>query len=45
MRHQGYEGQKIKLDYREAEVILSGCWESMRVLGKVAWVVGRGYGT
>ena len=38
-------GKKIKLDYREVEVILSGCSESMGVLGKVAWVVGRGYGT
>ena len=33
-------GQKIKLDYREVEVILSECSESMGVLGKVAWVVG-----
>ena len=38
-------GKKIKLDYREVEVILSECSESMGVLGKVAWVVGRGYGT
>ena len=38
-------GKKIKLDYREAEVILSGCSESMGALGKVAWVVGGEYGT
>ena len=38
-------GKKIKLDYREVEVILSECSESMGVLGKVGWVVGGEYGT
>ena len=38
-------GKKIILDYREVEVILSGCSESMGVLGKVACVVGGEYST
>ena len=33
-------GQKIKLDYREVELLLSECLEGMRVLGKVGRVVG-----
>ena len=36
-------GKKIKLDYREVEVILSESSESMGVLGKVACIVGGEY--